>query len=357
MMTSRRVAPALALVCVLFVTVSCAEPKMSYFRILEEAATYADSSRIDPAQDVLHAARLRKIVIQSPDDETSILSAYLLLGRLREKYWEDYPEVSPDEINDAQGSVGVALFRQKGADKERVMNALVRDAYCLCSSAQIMLNILYEFPVEGYKSRDSRILGFYQRTAKEGLKPSQEFYGKILLQGLGVKADRSKGVKLLEAAGSAEAWLILAGDSIGRNERESAKRYCRKAAELGDANGFYNLGVFAQEEQDYATAVSHFEQTLRLDTDCHEARLELARMYLEGWGVPVDLQKGIGIMHQVSVGENKDVAAVAHVNLGVFYATGRGVEQSDTMANQHFHTAKKLGFVAADQIRTQVMGE
>ena len=76
----------------------------------------------------------------------------------------------------------------------------------------------------------------------------------------------------------------------------------------------------------FGEAIAYFERTLRLDSDYHEARLELARMYLEGWGVESDLTKGFELMRTVAERADEEVRSIAKANLGMFYLNGRGVE-------------------------------
>lgn len=163
----------------------------------------AGQARIDLAKYYLQkggeenqrqAARLlRAVTVEEQED--FLMPAYLLLHDIRGTIRSWYPEITDKEYEKADNSIGRALLQKGNIDKG--IDALVEEALCLSSTAQIQLEIMYQFHVEGYPEYDSRILKFYEELAQEGLPRSQFFLGHIYLNGWGVEKDEEKGQRLL----------------------------------------------------------------------------------------------------------------------------------------------------------------
>lgn len=98
----------------------------------------------------------------------------------------------------------------------------------------------------------------------------------------------------------------------------------------------YNLGVLAAEHQRFVEAVERFEHTLELDPCYHAARIELARMHAEGWGVVSNPQVAVAMFRRVveeAPASDRD-GALAETNLALMHLYGLGVERSYSLARQ-----------------------
>ena len=172
--------------------------------LIEAAQRGAGQARIDLAKYYLQkggeenqrqaAKLLRAVAVEEQED--FLMPAYLMLHDIREMIRSRYPEITDKEYEKADNSIGVALLGKGDIDK--AIDALIEEAGCLSSSAQIRLSIMYQYDVKGYPYDDPRILRFYEETAQEGLPRSQFFLGHIYLNGWGVPKDEKKGQQFLE---------------------------------------------------------------------------------------------------------------------------------------------------------------
>jgi TPR repeat protein len=171
---------------------------------LESFKKGSAQARLDLAKQYLNegdeagqkeAARLlRSIVIN--EEENYLIPAFMMLKEIRDKIRYHYPEVNDNEYKKAGGSLGEALKNKGEIDKS--IDALIEEAGTLSSDAQIRLEILYMYHVDGYPQDDVRILKYYQESASEGLPRSQFFLGNIYKNGWGVKKDERAGQEFLK---------------------------------------------------------------------------------------------------------------------------------------------------------------
>lgn len=148
----------------------------------------------------------------------------------------------------------------------------------------------------------------------------------------------------------AEAAMRDADAAYEADDAEGFARSLEVAAGFGDARANYNLGVLAQQRGAWLLAEARFRRALALRSDYPQARLELARMFAEGWGRPVDhAQAARRFRELVSTGD-ETIRGLAHVNLGIFAFYGMGVPHSLSEARAHLQEAKALGVVEADSL-------
>ena len=165
--------------------------------------------------------------------------------------------------------------------------------------------------------------------------------------------------------------------------KQAAYSEIRAAAERGDANAQFNLGLMYEEgrgvAQDYAQAVAWYRKAA--DQGNANGQAGLGAMYANGWGIERDDteavawfrkaveqgnaprgQAGLGMMYADRRGgvERDDVQAVswyrkaadqgyarAQCNLGVMYEKGRGVERDDARAVSWYRKAADQGYAEA----------
>ena len=170
------------------------------------ASGLSNQERIDLARQYIQeggednerqAAKLLRVVAIS-EEEDYLLSSYSMLADLRKKIRGRYPHITDVEYKESDKSIGRVLLHK--GDIENGINALIEEAECLSSAAQIQLEIMYKYHVEGYPKEDDRILKFYEKTVLEGLPRSQFFLGHIYLNGWGVPKSEEEAQALLEAS-------------------------------------------------------------------------------------------------------------------------------------------------------------
>ena len=322
-----------------------------------KAAAGSDEARLELAAYLLGTAEqpidtrrlghwLRVIVGEGEDDE-HMLSAMLLLWKMKEKLRSEYPEVTEQMVLDSGGALGMAVIGQ-GGDRERVFEATIRDAWLLSFSTSI-LEMVYERHVEGFRRYDPRILEFYRVTSDEGVLRSMMFMGKILLNGWGVTPDVANGRRLLEDSEMEEAYMALAAHDLSRGDSDAAEEYLVKAAELDNADAIYELAIYAQEREEYGRSFKLMERVVELTPEDPIPRLEYARYFVHGWGTPKDEEKGFSIMKGVADNANGRAGAIASMNVAQFYYLGRGVEKSEELALVYVNKAKENGQEDAEE--------
>lgn len=269
------------------------------------------------------------------------------VDELQEAVRQEYPEVEPYGSNNHGGSVGVAMWME---NRGSGIDVIVREAWLLNAAAQIGLSTIHRLSTKGAVEPDERIIAFFKESAEEGLPLSMYEFGRFLLFGWSVELDVERGTEFLKKSDRPEAWLSLATHASDIGDDVLFKEYLTRAAEYDMPQATYNLGVLAQEEGDFEEAIGYFEQTLRLDSGYQQARLELARMHMEGWGTEVDSERGIELMHAVAEGADGQLATLANVNLGMFYFKGIGVEQDERRGIELLEQALAEGSPHAGQV-------
>ena len=129
-----------------------------------------------------------------------------------------------------------------------------------------------------------------------------------------------------------------------------AEAYYTRAAEMGDPDALYELGVFSQERGESAAAVANFQAALERAPDHVSAYLELARHYVNGAGIEKDEKKAFEMMKNVADTSGGEYAVVAQMNVGVFYLMGVGVEASREQAERYLSQAAEAGATEAQAI-------
>lgn len=282
------------------------------------------------------AAALLRAVVRNDSGDVGDAAMRILVG-MRKKIRREFSQVTDQAVADAHGSVGVALSLM--GEDGLAIDVMIREAWLLNAPARIMLAIHYEQSVEGFRAYDPRILAFYEASAAEGVGRSMLQLGRILLYGWGVKPDIDRAVELLKSVEFPEAHMALADLELGRNNAPAALPHLIEAAKTAHPRALYNLAIMLQKRKMYDLAVGQFEMLLKYHPDHMGGRLELARMYAEGWGVDRDERKGFEMMKQFVDQTDGRVRAMADANIGIFYMEGRGVARSLPKARFHLQRA------------------
>ena len=193
-------------------------------------------------------------------------------------------------------------------------------------------------------------MGGNEREAKR--EKAQEAYGEGLAHFNGWRGREhspAKAVEFLERAaelGSIDAIISLGQwyltDALGAPDRVRAKAWFQRAAEAGFGEGDSALGALAEESGDYVEAAFRYQRAL--DDKHEEGACGLARLMLEGNGVPQNIAAALDILELAS--SEYDSAEAGYL-LGVLYDEGKFVEQDRERAGGEFYMAAQEGHVLA----------
>jgi TPR repeat protein len=156
----------------------------------------------------------------APAEEALASLRQLALGRTRrpaaerqaaEQAFRDYRaglwSNVPDVTRQGDESAGLALVRQR---RPEAVVVLVREAAALDEVAQQQLEVLYEHGLAGVlPPYDTRILGWFQTAAAEGLIRPRIALARVYGRGLGVPRDVPRAVALLRATPHEDARRLL----------------------------------------------------------------------------------------------------------------------------------------------------
>jgi len=274
--------------------------------------------------------------------EQNRLAAFSRLYDKKAEVRSEFPDITDAMIEKSQSSVGVALMSLGRTDE--AVAVLIREAWLLSPSAQIYLRIAYKHGIEPLRSFDPRILRFFRESAAVGVPRSQLALGEILLRGWGVEANAEEGTRLLRKADFGDSYMVLMREALDRRDMPAVFRNLHAAAERDVALAHYELGIYAQEAGDQEKAFTHLSRAHELSPQDPATRLELARLYASGQGVPQDTRRGFEMMKAVADEQHDPkAAAIAQVNVGFFYLRGSGVERSPEKAREYLEKAAASG--------------
>jgi TPR repeat protein len=132
-----------------------------------------------------------------------------------------------------------------------------------------------------------------------------------------------------------------------RNDYAQAAVWYRKAAEQGNANAEYNLGIYYYQglgvPQDYAQAVAWFRKAA--EQGHSNAEFNLGVCYLDGQGVPQDYAQAVAWFRKAAEQGN----AYAENNLGGCYHDGHGVPQDYAQEVAWLRKAAEQGNAEAER--------
>ena len=135
--------------------------------------------------------------------------------------------------------------------------------------------------------------------------------------------------------------LVLESRASRSGDGGSVARRTRMAAERGDSDAQFNLGVLYDNgrfvPRDYAEAVTWYRKAS--DSGVVEAQFNLALMYREGHGVDHDDSEAVKWYRKAA----ENGSAAAQFNLSLMYDKGDGVEQDYDAAAKWCRLAAEQG--------------
>ncbi len=285
------------------------------------------------------------------DDFDQVWEANCILHELSVHILDEFPELTVDKEDLIAGTtVGQELIHQ--GRFEDGLDVLFREAMMMRPLALDTLREGYLFglyetkqgeDVEVIQRNDPRILDLFRTLAKEGHPDAKEFIGIVQSVGAGVPRDEAGGRKLLEEPISLESMQYLADyycDELGEPEKadpfyrrlafdHDCPRACHRLAQMVAQRGLFGEGV----------ALLHRAQ--KLAPDYSPVRVELAYMYIHGFGVEPDLDYAENLAKQVLKNEKNDLysRALAEYHLGTVATIRR--EPTENQLKKEFEQAQK----------------
>lgn len=152
-----------------------------------------------------------------------------------------------------------------------------------------------------------------------GVVPRNEEYALELLR---QAVDRGYPIAL-----SVLGMAYFDGDGVERNV-ETAKQWWLKAAAKGENGAFYNLAVvYNGIDRNYPEGVKWLRRAV--DAGNVDAMNELARLYMQGQGVPKDIKESVALTRRAAIAGNQG----ARQSMVEYYVNGTGVP-ADAMRAQ-----------------------
>ena len=207
--------------------------------------------------------------------------------------------------------------------------------------AAVALGFIFDTVDDDYANA---MLG-YQRAATANDAVGQFNTGLMYEEGKGRPVDIKKATDLYllaAAQGHAQAMVQLAGIYLNqRQESDEAFSWYKKAADLGDRDALYQLGLLSEtgvaKPRDYAEAVRYYQ--LSADKGNANAKLALARMYQYGLGVTKSPEQALALYKELAVAGN----AYAQYQLGLYYDRAAAGTRQPSEAKRWLEEAQKNG--------------
>ncbi len=153
--------------------------------------------------------------------------------------------------------------------------------------------------------------------------------------------------KIAANLGHVQAQLAVGGYYYAKNDCTEAAKWLQMAADLGNAEALFNLGVFYTDglgvDQDLAKAADFFYRAARRHHA--DARYAYADMCANGLGVEQDLAKAVKWFSAAAEQGHVD----AMFRLGQMYEKGEGVDMDIAQARQWYKAANEKGHRGATQ--------
>jgi TPR repeat protein len=282
-----------------------------------------------PPREILEreGPRLRRQYARASEEESFRIGA--ILSALAVELADEFPEPQGDwdarEVDGIMYPKGVRLFLESSGNDPEI-ELLLLEGYCMQTMAMIMLDMLY---FKGFRSDNGEmlvppyhpeVLTFWRTLADEGLPRGLLTMGRAYLHGQGVEQNVEKGLQFLERSYLEEAWMELAMYFHLQGNSVQARAWWRFAGlETNNPRAWYSLGLEAMHDGDYPETLSALRKALKADPAFYPAMIELARCYMEGWGVKRDYERAEVLLREILAKntEYPQVNAFADMNLGL----------------------------------------
>ncbi len=275
------------------------------------------------------------------------------------------------ETDDSQAQYEMGLVHEQAENHAEATKCFRKAAQHGHREAQFRLALTYGGK-QGGPDQDpganwNEAAKWYRKAAGQGYPPAQTMLGLLYEYGAGVRKNLDKAIAAFEEAAqgghpegaSHLARLAVSGKLLDPDEgatqptKVQITKWVQRAAELGDRDAQYNLGVFYERgigmSRDYFKAVAWYERAASQEGGHRRAQFNLARLYASGKGIPpessntTNLAEAAQWLHQAAQEGHTD----AQVTLGIWYELGRGVGRNPSEAVLWFRKAADRGFPEA----------
>lgn len=219
------------------------------------------------------------------------------------------------------------------------------------TEAEYYLGIMY-FYGEGTQKDNKKSLYWIQRSAQKGYFEAQYYLGNMYYTGDGVPKDYNKAVLWLEKSVDSfdefdKAPFVLSeiylSDDYKHKNIHKALKWLHKAAELGNAEAQFKLGVMydlgENITQDFSKAFEWYKKSATL-IESAGTTYNIARMYYFGRGVPKDPTiAATWYLKSAMLGN-----AMAQFNLSLMYHNGDGLIKNRVKAYAWMNLAAAQSF-------------
>jgi|688.fasta_scaffold198316_1 TPR repeat protein len=219
------------------------------------------------------------------------------------------------------------------------------------TEAEYYLGIMY-FYGEGTQKDNKKSLYWIQRSAQKGYFEAQYYLGNMYYTGDGVPKDYNKAVLWLEKSVDSfdefdKAPFVLSeiylSDDYKHKNIHKALKWLHKAAELGNAEAQFKLGVMydlgENITQDFSKAFEWYKKSATL-IESEGTTYNIAKMYYFGRGVPKDPTiAATWYLKSAMLGN-----AMAQFNLSLMYHNGDGLIKNRVKAYAWMNLAAAQSF-------------
>ena len=203
--------------------------------------------------------------------------------------------------------------------------------------AETWLNKTYKKDSLAYKSVRKKLDAIFA-SAKSEPEKIAELYREFPKAFPDAAADREN---------TANDYFEKASVFAARKDYAEAVKWLKKAADLGEPNAQYNLGLFYYNgqgvKQDFEEAVKWLKKAAGQSVVF--AQYNLGVCYYGGQGVKQDYAEAVKWFRLAADQE----FPAAQYNLGLCYATGKGVKKNRSEAKKWFRRAAELGNASAQK--------
>lgn len=205
------------------------------------------------------------------------------------------------------------------------------------NQAETWLNKTYKKDSLAYKSVRKKLEAIFASSKKESEKIAE----------LHKEFPDAFPEDAIEKENMAKDYFTKATEHSLKKEYAEAVKWFQKAAEMGEPNAQYNLGICYYKgqgiKQDFEEAVKWLKKAA--EQGIVFAQYNLGVCYYSGQGVKQDFEEAVKWFR---IAADQEFPAALY-NLGLCYATGKGVKKNRSEAKKWFRKAAELGNASAQR--------
>jgi TPR repeat protein len=314
------------------------KPSSQELEMMVKLLTQCDKGDADALRQLSDSRR----AITSHRTESYLAHLMLLHAGRRKIMAAEFPELSAINIGECYGAQLVHEKRPKEA-----MNALLREAQCLDSAAQMLLRLFYMNKVDGYTEQDPRILELFREQAAEGSDRAKLYMAEFCLDGAGLPKDLDKVLAWLMDNTLEEAQQMLRGILTNAKRTGEAKSILRRCMSHSWPWAHYEYAICLQDEGSYPESFRHFSIADSLRPNDWPTVFKLAQCYVEGLGVTKNKPMGLALFRRAA--DEGEYPAACFVVAGLLlHGIGTAIQEGD--ARSYLQRAADEGFEPAMEL-------